>query len=157
VRYPPTLQPNSESYTYDALGEVLTKTDRNGTVHSYTHDVLGRQITDLITTFGSGVDQGVRRIDTAFDTAGRPSPYTTPSDSGGTSIVNQVEQLYNGLGQLTTEYQAHASAVNLSSTPKVQYAYSEMVGGANHSRLVSVTYPNGRKVDYGYNAGLDDA
>src|SRR5581483_2042858 len=80
-------------------------------------DVLGRHITDLVTTFGNGVDQAVRRLDTAFATGGRPYRYTSSSDSAGTSIVNQVEQLYNGLGQLTTEYQSHAGAVNLSTTP----------------------------------------
>jgi RHS repeat-associated protein len=31
-----------------------------------------------------------------------------------------------------------------------------MSGGANNSRLVSMTYPNGRAIDYNYNAGLDD-
>jgi hypothetical protein len=52
-----------------------------------------------------------------------------------------VQQAYNGLGQLLTEYQVHAGAVNTSTTPRVQYAYTEMAGGANHSRLVSLTYP----------------
>ena len=42
------------------------------------------------------------------------------------------------------------------SSPRVQYAYSEMAGGANHSRLVSITYPDGRVLNYNYAAGLDD-
>ena len=29
-------------------------------------------------------------------------------------------------------------------TPSVQYAYTEMLGGVNNSRLISMTYPNGR-------------
>ena len=33
-----------------------------------------------------------------------------------------------------------SSAVNVNSTPKVQYAYTEMSAGANHSRLTSMTY-----------------
>ena len=37
-------------------------------------------------------------------------------------IVNQVQRAYNGLGQLTTEWQAHGGAVNTSTSPKVQYA-----------------------------------
>ena len=32
-----------------------------------------------------------------------------------------------------------------------------MAGGANHSRLVSITFPNGRVLDYNYASGLDDA
>jgi YD repeat-containing protein len=32
----------AESYTYDALGEQVTYTDRNGTTHDYSYDLLGR-------------------------------------------------------------------------------------------------------------------
>jgi RHS repeat-associated protein len=72
--------------------------------------------------------------------------------------ANQVEDLYNGLGQLITEYQSHSGAVNTSTTPSVQYAYSFVTtsGGPNHSRLVSMTYPNGRVLNYNYNSGVDD-
>jgi RHS repeat-associated protein len=41
------------------------------------------------------------------------------------------------------------------STPKVQYSYSAMAGGANHSRLTGITYPNGRVLNYTY-TGLDN-
>src|SRR5262249_12421308 len=54
-------------------------------------------------------------------------------------------------------YQSHAGAVDTSTTPKVQYAYSEMAGGANHSRLVSMTYPNGRVLNFNYSSGLNDS
>jgi RHS repeat-associated protein len=72
--------------------------------------------------------------------------------------ANQVEDLYNGLGQLITEYQSHNGVVNTSTTPSVQYAYSFVTtsGGPNHSRLVSMTYPNGRVLNYNYNSGVDD-
>src|SRR5207253_2363522 len=63
---------------------------------------------------------------------------------------------YNGLGQLITEYQATSGAVNTSTSPKVQYAYSEMASGANHSRLTSMTYSGGRVLSYTYASGLDD-
>ncbi len=75
--------------------------------------------------------------------------------SGGT-IVNQVQRLFNGLGQMVTEWQSHAGAVNTSTSPKVQYAYSEMAGGANHSRLTSVTYPSGYVLTYNYSTGLNN-
>ena len=45
--------------------------------------------------------------------------------------------------------------MNINSTPKVQYAFSEMAGGANHSRATSLTYPNGRVLDYVYGSGLE--
>jgi RHS repeat-associated protein len=159
IAFPANGKPNTESYTYNALGQALTKTDRNGSTHSYTYDILGRQTSDTVTTFGSGVDQGVKRIDTAYDTGDRPYLYTSYSDTGGTTVVNQVQQVYNGLGQLITEYQSHSGAVNISTTPKVQYGYSFVAtsGGPNHSRLVSITYPNTvRALTFNYNSGVDD-
>src|SRR5262249_23496048 len=40
---------------------------------------------------------------------------------------------------------------------KVQYAYSEMASGANHSRLTTITYPNSRALAYNYSTGVDDS
>ena len=119
-------------------------TDRDGNVHTYSYDVLGRQTADAVTTLGSGVDGSVRLLTTAYDTGDRPYLFTSYNAASGGSIVNQVEDVYNGLGQLTTEYQSTSGAVNTSSTPKVQYSYNQMSGGTNNSRLVSMTYPNGR-------------
>ena len=63
--------------------------------------------------------------------------------------------MYNGLGQLTGEYQATTGAVDTGSTPEIQYAYSDPSTG---SRLVSMTYPNGNVLDYNYGTtgGLND-
>jgi RHS repeat-associated protein len=160
VVYPPGgsgKQPQAEfeSYGYDALGERTGLSDRNHTVHQYAFDVVGRPVTDTVTALAKGVDGAVRRLESAYDTGGRPYLFTSYSAPTGGSVVNQVEDLYNGLGQLTAEYQAHSGAVN-GSTPVVQCAYSEMAGGANHSRLVSMTYPNGRVLSYTYAVGLDD-
>src|SRR5205823_2044539 len=130
-----------ETYNVNGLGDRLTFTDRNGNVHSYSYNVLGRPTSDSVTTLGTGVDGAVRRIDTAYDTQGNAYLFTSYSDTGGTTTVNQVQRAFNGLGQLITEYQAHSGAVNTSTSPKVQYTYSEMAGGANHSRLTSITYP----------------
>src|SRR5207247_2487013 len=46
-------------YKVDALGEVISAQDRNGSVHNYTLDVLGRMTVDAIATLGSGVDGAV--------------------------------------------------------------------------------------------------
>jgi RHS repeat-associated protein len=155
--YPDNGQPRTESYSYDALGERTGMTDRNGTAHAYTYDVLGRQTADAVTALGAGADGAVRRLETAYDTQGNASLFTSYDASVGGNVVNQVLRQYNGLGQLTAEYQAHGGAVDTSSTPAVRYAYSEMAGGANHSRLVSMTYPNGRALSYNYAAGVDGA
>jgi len=31
-----------------------------------------------------------------------------------------------------------------------------MAGGANHSRLTNIVYPNGRQIDYNYASGIDN-
>ena len=148
---------SEETYTVNALGQNLTYTDRDGNVHTYTYDVLGRQTSDAVTTLGSGVDGSVRCIATAYDTQGNAYLVTSYNAPSGGTIVNQVENLYNGLDQLTAQYQSNNGAVNLSTTPVVQYAYNQMSGGANNSRLTNMTYPNGRVINYNYNSGLDSS
>ncbi|QJW98452.1 RHS repeat-associated core domain-containing protein [Frigoriglobus tundricola] len=141
--------------TVNALGQALTSTDRNGNVHTYSYDVLGRQVSDAVTTLGSGVDGGVRLITTAYDGQGNAYLVTSDNATSGGSVVNQVERVYNGLGQLITEYQAQSGTVNTSSTPSVQYAYAEMPSGADQSRLTSITYPDGYVLTYNYSTGLN--
>ncbi len=143
-----------ETLTVNALGQVLTSSDRNGSTHTLSYDVLGRVVSDAVTTLGSGVDGAVRRIETAYDSQGNAYLLTSYSAATGGSVVNQVQRSYNGLGQLTAEYQAHGGAVNTSTSPKVQYGYSTLDSN-NRSRLTSMTYPNGRVVGYNYASGLD--
>jgi RHS repeat-associated protein len=162
VKYPDpsTGSPSSsyqESYTVDALGENLTYTDRAGNVHSYTMDILGRQTADAVTTLATGFDNSILRIQTAYNALGNAYTITSYNAASGGSIVNQVEDIYNGLDQLIQEYQAHSGAVVTGTTPSVQYAYNELAGGANNSRVVSMTYPNGRVLNYNYNTGVDTA
>jgi YD repeat-containing protein len=152
---PSTGNPSSsqqDSYTVDALGEVLTAADRNGSTHTYSYDVLSRLTSDAVTTLGAGVDGSVRRIQYAYDTQGNQYLVTSYDAASGGSIVNQVEFVFNGLGQLTGEYQSHSGAVVIGSTPEVQYAYTEMSGGQNNSRLTGITYPSGYALTYNYNA-----
>ena len=111
----------------------------------------GRQISDTVTTLGAGVDGSVQRIDTAYNNQGLAYLLTSYADTAGTQIVNQVENLYNGLGQLTQQYQAVTGAVDTSSTPSVQYTYSDP---SNGSLLTSMVYPNGRTIDYSYGSGM---
>src|ERR1019366_2166025 len=61
-----------DTYTVNALGQVTSMTDRNGNVHQYAYDILGRQTSDAVTTLGAGVDGAIRRIDTAYDSQGNP-------------------------------------------------------------------------------------
>ena len=146
-----------DTVTVNGLGQTATSTDRNGTVHTLTYDVLGRLTADAATTLGTGIDGTVRRIETAYDGQGNPYLVTSYDAASSGSVVNQVQRAYNGLGQLITEYQAHSGSVNTSTTPKVQYAYSEMASGVNHSRLTSMTYPSGYVLTSNYSSGLNSS
>ncbi len=144
-----------ETYTVNRAGQRETWTDRNGTTHAYDYDLLGRLTADEVTAFGTGVDQAVDALTTSYDDAGRVFSLKSLS---GTSIVNEVQRHYNGLGQLTEELQEHDGAVD-ASTLGVGYAYSEMANGANHSRMTGMTYPDGTVLSYDYTAtpaGLND-
>jgi YD repeat-containing protein len=145
-----------ETVTVNALGQTLTATDRNGSVHTLSYDQLGRVVSDAVTTLGAGVDGAVRRVEYAYDGQGNAYQVTSYNAAGGGSVVHQVRRAFNGLGQLVTEWQEHGGAVNTSTSPKVQYAYSEMVGGANHSRPTSMTYPSGYVLTYDYASGIND-
>ena len=90
---PSTGSPSSsheETYTYNALGQVTSMTDRNGTTHQYSYDVLGRLTADAVTTLGSGVDGSVRRIEYAYDAQGNQYLITSYDAASGGNIVNQV-------------------------------------------------------------------
>jgi RHS repeat-associated protein len=156
---PTTGLPDSSIETIvdvDALGETLNSTDPDGTTHAYYYDVLGQQTSDEASTLGSGVDGSIRLITTSYTTLGNPYLTTSYNAVSGGSIVNQVEDVYNGLDQLTQEYQSVSGAVNTSTTPSVQYIYSLMASGANNSRLTEIIYPDGYTVDYNYSSGLNN-
>jgi YD repeat-containing protein len=142
----------AETVAINALGQTIASTDRNGNEHTLSYDVLGRLTDDAVTMLGTDVDGAVRRISLEYDGRGnayRISSYDSPT---GGAIVNQVERGYNGLGQMTSEWQAVSGAVTVN-TPRVQYGYTEMDGG-NHSRATGMTYPNGRMISYQF-AGRD--
>ncbi|HEY1381426.1 MAG TPA: RHS repeat-associated core domain-containing protein, partial [Gemmataceae bacterium] len=149
----------ADTYTYNALGQTTGFTDRNGTAHAYSYDVLGRPTADAVTlASGSAVDGSVLRLETAYDTQGNASVLTSYDATSGGSVVNQVERLYNGLGQLKDDREAPGGAVGVATTWTVSYTYSEMAGGANHSRLELMAFGAVLPHDYGYGAAgsLDD-
>ena len=138
------------TFAYNRQQQVVQATDQGGSVHAYDYDKLGRPTQDRVITLGSGVDGAVRRIATAYEVRGlktKITSYDHPTVGQG-AIVNEVTFAYNDFGQLVTEYQAHSGAVNVSTTPQVQYGYAN--GAANTIRPTSLTYPNGRVLTFSY-------
>ena len=115
---------------------------------------MGRQIADTVTTLGSGVDGSIVEIATAYD--GQGNDYLTTSYNSSSSVVNQVEDLFNGFGQLIEQYQSASGAVNTSTMPSVQYTYTDASGG-NNSFLTGIVYPDGYTLTYNYASGVDSA
>ena len=147
---------DDETCTYDALGEVTSLKDRNGTTHTYAYDTAGRLITDTAVVAANNpenVDTTVTKLTYSYNSLGLPFEQTSLNSSDG--VVNQVQDDYNGLGQLAAQYQSVSGPVSSGSTPEVQYAYSDPSTG---SRLTEMIYPNERILYYGYNNNaLDNA
>ena len=155
---------NTEEFELNRAGQRTEWRDRNGTVHEYAYDLLGRVTSDLVTALGAAVDGTVRQITTSYDDAGRA--YELSSLDGSSNVVNQVRRTYNGLGQVLREYQEHDGAVVASgfgtATPYVSYTYA---AGAQGSRLTGIIYPKSdggpimagsdRTLTYYYDDGLD--
>jgi RHS repeat-associated protein len=136
------------TYEYDRQSQRTKMTDQNGSIHEYAYDKLGRQTDDRVTALASGVDGAVRRIERAFDNRGRLEHVVSRSAVSGGSVTSDVQYAYNDFNQLTIEYQQHGAAVNVSTSPKVQYAYED--GSANTIRRAGCTYPNANALTYGY-------
>jgi RHS repeat-associated protein len=146
------------SQSYNNLGQPISKTDQNGTTHTYSYDVLGRETLDSVAvTTGNpqNVDTSILALGYSYNTQGLAFQQTSYSDAAATTIVNQDQDVYNGFAQLTGEYQSVSGAVDTSTTPEVQYVYSSVATG---SLPTEMNYPNGRILHYGYdNTTLDAA
>jgi RHS repeat-associated protein len=143
---------------YNRLSEVKSFNDRNGTIHQFTFDELGRQTGDEITTFASGVDATVRKISSAFTANGDLDSITSYGVSN--TILNQVKYEYDSIGLLTKEYQEHAGVKN-GSTPYTGYEYDTTQSSTEYThglRPTAMVYPNGERVryDYGTSSGFSD-
>ena len=153
--YPDTGNDEVE-YTYNQLGEVVTKTDQNGTVHTYEYSTLGQLEHDRVTTLGSGIDGAVQRISYVYDHQQRIDTVTSWDDDSTSSgsVVNQVKRTYNAFGQLEDDYQDHSKAVVTTTpnpSPKVSYEYDN--GSSNTIRLKKTTYPSSAAIDWDYGTG----
>jgi RHS repeat-associated protein len=161
VRYPDlstgdasTSSTQREVYTYNSLGQQETYSDRNGTIHTYTYDPVGRLALDAATSLGGDVDDDVRSLGYGYDARGNATFVGSYSDTAGTTEVNHVLREFDGLNHIISEEQADGA---LSGTVGFEYA-----DGEDGGRLTKMIYPNGRILHYGYDsdtnpATLDDA
>ncbi|MES2659494.1 MAG: RHS repeat-associated core domain-containing protein [Verrucomicrobiota bacterium] len=153
-------------YVYNRLGQVTGSTDQNGTIHGYDYDARGRLVADRVTALGSGVDGKVRRISTTYDNLDHLTSVTSYDAADAGTVMNQVVKTYDPFGQLASDAQAHAGAVDPSpdsSTPTVAY-HLDMSGEGDAdpfrvtARLTDTIYPDGRTMQLGYGdvGSIDD-
>ena len=151
-----------EAYKYNRLGQIKEKTDRVGSTHKYTYDALGRTTQELITAFGTGVygadinDDAVRKIDITYNNKGLLESVTSSRDNGTTVMtaqpLNKVELAYNAYGQSTSSkqtYHYNDGAAWQTVDHTITHSYTDD-NDSVIQRRISTTYPNGRKIYYGY-------
>jgi hypothetical protein len=92
-----------------------------------------------------------------YNTQGLLDTITTYNEANYGYVVNQIQRDYNGLGQMTKEYQQHGRAVTpgtaSSASLAVTYTYNTADLDKYGSRLTSITYPSGKVLSYRYNTG----
>lgn len=122
-------------FTYDAMGNVLTKTDARGMVSTLTYDVSHR-LASISYTSGVGTTL-------VYDGGTSPSPtdlgnLTKISDESGNTTFS-----YDVLGRVISK----AVIINGKSF-NVRYGYGTT--GSSAGSLTSIAYPGGSTVNYGY-------
>ena len=134
------------------IGQMFKSTDPVSAVAKTETDDAGRTTKAIHnfggTTQGSGVGGAVRRIEHSFDNRMRLEKVTSYDATTSGSVESQIQYDYNDSGQLTKEYQQHGSVVNVSTSPVVEHNFEN--GGSNTIRMKSLTYPDGRQLDYEY-------
>ena len=145
----------SESLDYNRQGNVIQRTDPNGSVRAFGYDQLGQLTDDAATTVADGVDGTMRRVATTYNNQGLQETVTTYDAASGGTAINQVKFEYDAFHLVIADRQEHDGIVD-GSTPSVTYGYTD--GTGNVLRRTSITAPGGKQVDYSYGTtgGLDD-
>ena len=131
----------TSSATFDAAGNMITRTDARGKTVSYSHDALGRV---TLINYPTGTDT---TLEYDGGSAGAPNAVgrlTKMVDESGNTTFG-----YDARGRVTSKTQT----VGTGSSAKVRtvtYAYGTT--GSATGKLVSITYPSGNRVNYGYDA-----
>ncbi|HEV7228568.1 hypothetical protein, partial [Brevundimonas sp.] len=91
------------AYSYDALGNVTRKTEANGDVSDFTHDVLGRLTRERGAAFVDHLGQTVRlQTDTAYTGLGEVARVAQDREGGFTGDQRVTTFAYGAGGRLTS-------------------------------------------------------
>ncbi|MFV0673317.1 Ig-like domain repeat protein [Variovorax sp. tm] len=132
---------NSESYTYNALGQRETLTNKLGGVTSYTYDQLGRKVSETLPITSRNADgQSVAVVNRyAYDAFGNKASTT---EAAGLPEQRVTQFKYDGLNREVEQRQAAVSIYTAptgwtTATPTRRSTYDAS------GNLVAVVDPNG--------------
>ncbi|SEK50576.1 RHS repeat-associated core domain-containing protein [Roseateles sp. YR242] len=124
--------------TYDAAGNLLTRTDSRGVLATYTYDVLNRPSSVSYTQAG----QATVGYGWTYDQSGGEFGYGVGRLTTATFPAGNTQSGYDAHGRVITSVQT-VGTVALTTL----YTYD----GAGH--VTSLTYPSGRKLDFTWQGG----
>ena len=167
---------NTATYTYDAAGNRETATDQRGLVTSYVHNGFGEVIQQSSPDTGATVftyDTAGRRTSRTdargvvtnwtYDDLGRTltmsfpaSPaenvtYTYDDPTLGLFGIGRMAAVADDSGSTSYRYDARGNMVRVDTVVGAQ-AYVTQYAYDLADRMVQMTYPSGRIVDYGRDA-----
>lgn len=128
----------THQYEYDAAGNRIRIEDENGAVRHRTFDPVGRLLVEMVDV--SDVDSPSARLNYTPTTRGRREFTYTPAGDVARARNDDatVEREYDSLGRLVADS---------TDGRRVELTYDDT------DRLEAVTFPNGRRIEYGYSAG----
>src|SRR5204863_408847 len=102
---------------YDMVGHVVWRKDQTGTIIETEYN-LGRVAHRRVTTFGSGIDDAVKRITYVPDAFSRMQTITQHNNAGivsGTTAIDEVKYTYDDWGALNQIQQDRDSTVGTAT------------------------------------------
>jgi RHS repeat-associated protein len=125
------------TYTYDAEGHLLTETDPLGNVTKHTYDLAGNE------TSVEDANHHITSYD--YDNANHLTKITRPAVNGGQPITTFT---YDDVGNRTSEVNPRGNV----GPPVDPATFKTIYGYDANNRLASVTTPKGEKTTYSYDA-----
>jgi len=148
---------NQQEFAYDGADNLILAVNRDR-----FHDDASTATGELGTpTTGNKARVSYQAF--YYDTANRPTDSVNVGTNGGSAYTRPGSVPSRSNTVLVNSYGYDAAGRPETVTDprgvvtKVQYAYSEMTGGANHRRLTQTVYPQGATVNYSYGSGVDSA
>jgi RHS repeat-associated protein len=168
VQYPESTDATDDvaKYAYSVQGEIFWKKDQvnggtGGNIIETDYDLAGRKTVRRVQTVGTGSDDAVRRIETAYSSWGEVETVSQFGATAGGSAIDQVKYTYDGWGNVEKFEQDPDSTVGASGgvpTKEVSYTYAKSTTGRNTVRRTHVTLPGSKTFEYKYRRtnGLPD-